>query len=247
MEEGIVDMHNLCTICNNISDYEVCIECIGLLEGTEGQIQSYNFEEELNLMDIAIDRSLDEHPDFLELIEITKEKTLKEQQAKRKAALDYSNRHFDPLLKRVSIKNVCSPSSNQRLQIDIWLLKEIWKRWIKKCHFCQKENKDCIHLTPYEYEFFWRLIPLNKEIRQLVLDFLQLNGFVAVATHCYCCSRFIQSKVKEKIPPRWINKRTVGKYWSDLMIESQNWHQFVQKIRGMGLKTLVIHCRFPNF
>lgn len=229
------EMQAECTKCGNSCDFEICEDCFTNLEDSRNQIVSFNFEEEMKLLDQAVDESLNTNPDYLELIEIAKKESVENDTKRSKTLLELSNRHFNPSLKSVSFKNVNSLELDQVLAIDECLLEFMWKYYVKKCGYC-RSKETCPHLTITEYEFFLKLRRVSKAIRDMVDRFLKDHNIGPFALTCWCCSTAFVSKYHLRTPLSWMDR--TSKTWphqTDMLVFSNGYHRFIEKLHRIGL------------
>lgn len=221
--------------------YEICEKCLCKLEGTKGQIQVYEFETELKLMDQAMNASLEEHPDFLELMDIAKKESLRYKKKPK------TNQHFDVNLTGMTAKKFpLQPFDKEKnvILLDDFLLDLLWINLTKRCLCCRKEKRRCVHLVPGEFEIFWRLMQASKGMFVRIKEWMDARNIGPVRIECLICSTNTLSKARMNVPlSKQKNWGLLGQRYPDSRVISQiSWVRFLQHIECLGIKVYNQKC-----
>lgn len=152
---------------------------MSLEETNENTLLLFAIDREMDEMNIALDRSLDEHPDFLELQDIAIKESLKYQP-------EHKVRLFDQSQSTLILSNQYCDLLNRYGNIA------------KPCLWCEKHKKTCQHFFPSELQFFLKLRTICKLWRNIVDNWLSTNQSIIISYECNCCTHtYTYKKTKE--------------------------------------------------
>lgn len=164
---------------------------MSLEETPESTLLQLSIDKEMDEMALAIDRSLDEHPDFLELQNIARQKSMEYVPESHKV------RYFDQI--------IGLDGKNKGLIMDNYILDLLLKHAdvMKNCMWCEKQINYknipfCTHLFPSELHFFFKLRQVCKQWRNTVDNWLKMKNFTAVSYGCACCSHTFAYKIRKE-------------------------------------------------
>lgn len=175
---------------------------LSLEETPESTLEQFAVDREMDEMAIAIDRSLDEHPDFIELQKLAEEESLRYKPESNIV------RYFD--------QSIGKDNKNPGIKMNNTWMELLWKHGDigRSCLWCNNHNDMCIHMFPSEFRFFFKLRSICKQWRSVVDEWLKMKRFMAISYECDCCSHvfaYKKSKYRNDVHPWNRDIRSVDK------------------------------------
>jgi hypothetical protein len=224
----------------NIDDeYELALRR-SLEDISDAQLRQIELEKEMDDMALALDRSMDEDPDYVEQLEIA----VKESMKYKKVRLPTQNMKLAAVHSK-PIEYYSQPCAPQPLELTGQFLDMFTARssYFMPCHSCSKTRyRLCKHLFPIEVKLLMKMRTICRQWRNAIDDWIAKRGCVKISLECTCCLSTLNFTSKKRIPIRG------GVRARDHVAFTRKWREAEFYLsNGYHLNNVDVGCRVSSF